>query len=283
MAEFPAGLVWLASYPKSGNTWMRILIRNLLSGADRPADINNLSEPETLVGRWRFADDMLVDPDLLDQDELDALRPLQCDFAARDSKRTNFCKTHDRFWRRSGEPTLGTAARGALYIVRDPRDVAVSLSHHSSLPLDTAIAQMTDPGAHSAGQILLPYILGDWGAHVAGWTQQRLVPTMVVRYEAMHSDTAGTLREIIDFLGGQASDAEILRAVDHSRLEELQRQEASKGFRESRPGQQRFFRSGRVGGWREALSAAQAQVIEDRFAEAMSAHGYAADQGFAAG
>ncbi len=277
MTDIPPGLVWLASYPKSGNTWMRVLLANLLSGADRPADINNLSEPETLVSRWRFADDMLVDPDLLDRDELDALRPLHCDFVAQDRRQAFFCKTHDRFWRHAGEPTLGTAARRALYIVRDPRDVAVSLSHHASLSIDAAIAQMIDPRAHSAGSLLLPYVVGDWGAHVAGWSLQRVVPTKVVRYEAMHGDTPATLRGIIDFLGGHASDADIRRAVDHSRFEELQRQEARKGFRESRPGQARFFRSGRVGGWRDVLTRAQAGMLERHFAAVMADHGYRID------
>ena len=83
MVEIPAGLIWLASYPKSGNTWMRILLANLLSGTAQPVDINKLSEPETLIGRWRFADDMLVDADLLSEAELAVMRPMQCDFVAR--------------------------------------------------------------------------------------------------------------------------------------------------------------------------------------------------------
>lgn len=275
MTEFPPGLVWLASYPKSGNTWMRILLANLQSGSHRPADINNLAEPETLLGRWRFADDMLVDPDLLDRDELELMRPLHCDFAAQDRSQTFFCKTHDRFWRRSGEATLGTAARCALYIIRDPRDVAVSLSHHASLSIDEAIAQMMNSAAYSDGRVQLPYVVGDWGAHVAGWTEQSLVRTKVVRYEAMHDDTPGTVRDIIDFLGGRASQEDIERAVSHSTLAELQRQEASKGFRESRPGQERFFRAGRAGGWRDVLTRAQVRLLENRFAEVMGVHGYA--------
>lgn len=275
MADFPAGLVWLASYPKSGNTWMRILLANLLAGAERPADINNLAEPETLVSQWRFADDMLVDPDLLEKRELEQLRPLQCDFAALNIAYPFFCKTHDRFELETGEPTLGTSARRALYIIRDPRDVAISLSYHSSLTIDGAIAQMMDPRAHSAGRVQLPYMVGDWGSHVMSWTTQRLVQTKVVRYEDIWADTIGVLGAIVDFVGGRASEEEIRRAVSHSRFEELQQQEASKGFRESRPGQQRFFRAGRVGEWRDTLTPEQARTIENRFADVMSTHGYA--------
>jgi len=274
MASFPSGLVWLASYPKSGNTWMRVLLANLLSAREEPADINNLSDHEPLMGRWRFADDMLVDPDLLHWRELQRIRPIQCDHAATSLTEPFFCKTHDRFEGQDGQPVLGKAARAALYLVRDPRDVAISLAHHASISVDDAIDWMNDPTRMSGGELQLPYLLGDWSGHVQGWTEQALVPTLILRYENMRRDTAKTVRDVVAFLGGQADAAEIHRAVHHSSLEELQRQEATKGFRESRPGQERFFRSGRVGEWRDVLNPAQLQAIEGHFAPTMLRWGY---------
>lgn len=274
MPSFPPALVWLASYPKSGNTWVRVLLANLRSNGEEPANINDLSEAETLVARWRFADDMLVDHDLLDWRELERLRPIQCDFAAANLTKPFFCKTHDSFTGRAGLPVLGTRARGAIYILRDPRDVAISLSHHASLSLDQAIAQIIDPTLVSGGHRLVPYRLGDWAGHVCGWTQQTLVDTMVVRYEDLREDTAATLTGIVSFLGGQFTQTDIQRAVMHSRLEALQSQEAAKGFRESLPGQKRFFRSGRVGEWRDVMTASQVRTIEDHFAPVMARWGY---------
>lgn len=274
MAYFPPGLVWLASYPKSGNTWVRVLLANLAAGKAQPADINNLAEPFTLLGRWRFADDLLVEPDLLDEQDIERLRPLQCDFVADRVSAPFFCKTHDRFTARSGHPILGTRAWGALYMVRDPRDVAVSLHHHASLPLDAAIAAMNDPDFYLSGRVQLRSRVGDWAGHVLEWTGQTLVRTRVVRYEDLREDTVGTLGSIAGFLGGRVTEAEIQRAVAHSSLDELQRQEAAKGFRESLPGQTRFFRSGQVGEWRDVLTASQVRTIEDRFAPAMARLGY---------
>lgn len=276
MAEFPAGLIWLASYPKSGNTWMRVLLANLLAGGAQPADINNLPEPENLNSRWRFADDLLVDSDLLHEAELAALRPVHCDFIAQGCATPFFCKTHDRFGGEQDQPILGTMVRKALYIVRDPRDVALSLSHHASLSIDAAIARMMDPTTRSSGSAQLPYHVGDWADHVTGWTQQRVVETMIVRYESMHEDTVAVLRAIVEFLDGAATDEEIRQAVEHSRFEELQRQESRKGFRESLPGQERFFRAGRVGGWHEVLTDRQVRNMEQRFGPVMAAHGYPA-------
>jgi len=278
MAEFPPGLVWLASYPKSGNTWLRVLLANLMAGRDEPADINNLSEEETLLGRWRFGDDTLVDADLLHWRELERMRPMHCDFAAAGLACLSFCKTHDRFLGRAGEPVLGMRARGAIYAVRDPRDVAISLSHHNSVNLEQAIHIMADPMRRSTVDgPLVRYLLGDWDSHVTGWTDQRLVPVKVVRYEDLRQDTAAVLAEIVAFLGARATTAEIGRAVVHSSLDELQRQETAKGFRETRPGQRRFFRTGRVGEWRDVLAPHQVRTIEQRFGPVMARWGYATE------
>ncbi|NGM24194.1 sulfotransferase domain-containing protein [Roseomonas stagni] len=275
MAAFPAGLVWLASYPKSGNTWMRILLANLLAGRAEPADINRLSEEESLMGRWRFGDDMLVDADLLDSRELARMRPLHAGFVASRQTTPFFCKTHDRFAGEDGAPSLGAAARGAVYLLRDPRDVAISLAYHLGATVDEALARMTDPAHHFGGARQLPYLLGDWGGHVAGWTGQGLTPTHVVRYEDLRRDTAAVLRGVLRFLGGQATEVEVSRAIAHSSLEALQGQEAAKGFRERQPGQARFFRAGQVGEWQRVLTPAQLETIEEHFGAVMIRFGYA--------
>jgi len=274
MAFFPPGLVWLASYPKSGNTWMRVLLRNLMKGGEQPADINRLASAETLIGRWRFDDDLLVDSDMLTWRELERLRPLQCDFAAAGLKEPFFCKTHDSFRGQSGGPALGSGARAALYLVRDPRDIAVSLCHHASLSLSAAIDNMTDATFWSGGGMQVPYLQGDWAGHVLGWTVQRQLDIKIVRYEDLRQDTVATMREIVAFLGARATGPEIDRAVRHSSLEELRRQEEAKGFRESRPGQDRFFRSGRIGEWRDVLSASQVRAVEERCGPVMADLGY---------
>jgi aryl sulfotransferase len=275
MATVPPGLVWLASYPKSGNTWMRVLLSNLTAGGDAPVDINKLPEDDIPISRRRFTDDTLVDPGLLDRRELDRMRPAYHDFIAAQLTTAFFCKTHDCFTNRDGAPALGTAARGALYLLRDPRDVAVSLAHHFARDLDVVVAMMTDARWAFGGGRQIPYLLGDWAGHVAGWTEQRLIPVKAVRYEDLRADPAAGLADILTFLGVTATDGEIRRAVGHSDLAELQRQENAGGFVESQPGQERFFRSGRVGEWREVLELCHVAAIENRFGPVMERWGYA--------
>jgi hypothetical protein len=90
----------------------------------------------------------------------------------------------------------------------------------------------------------------------------------------MHRDAFGTFQSVIAFLNGHATEAEIQRAVANSRLEELQRQETEKGFRERMQGQERFFRSGRTGEWKDVLTLGQIRTIEERFGPVMTCFGY---------
>lgn len=274
MARFPAQLFWIASYPKSGNTWMRILLSNLTAPEGKPVDINLLQEEESLLGRWRFGDDVLVDADLLDWRELELLRQMQCKHAVTELQRAFFCKTHDNFVGRTGKPVLGDAARAAMYLVRDPRDVVISLSHHLGLSIDDTLTIMTNPSCNAAAGLQLPYLIGDWAAHVAGWADNPLVDTLVVRYEDLRRDTVQVLTRVVHFFSGEASADEINRAVEHSSLEQLQQQERTRGFREKLPHQKQFFRSGRVGEWQQELNASQLRKIEDHFAETMVRFGY---------
>lgn len=270
MASLPPGLVWLASYPKSGNTWMRVLLANLLANGDRPQNINALPEEEHLISRWRFADETLIEPDLLSQKEMASLRRAQADYVAATVTKAFVCKTHERF----GEEVLGRSARCAIYLVRDPRDTAISMSHHMGVSLDETITRMTDPAAHTGTHLQIRTRIGDWAGHVGAWTDQDVLPVLTVRYEDLRTDTAASLSRVVAFLGGEATEAQIQRAVGYSGLEELQRQEEARGFRERLAHQKRFFRSGLVGEWRDVLTESQLSVLEQHGLKVMKRWGY---------
>lgn len=249
---------------------MRILFANLLSGSDQPRNINNLFEEELLISRWRFCDELLVEPETLYPEELANLRAIQGAFVARHLATPFICKTHDKYH----PDVTGLQASRSLYLVRDPRDVAISLAHHLGISIDEAIGQMLDPTCHSNGPMQLRYALGDWASHVSGWTEQTDIPVEVVRYENLRRDTHAELAKVIGLLGGTASSAEVDRTIGHSSLRELQRQEATFGFRESLPHQERFFREGQIEEWRQVLNADQVARIEIAFAPVMRQWGY---------
>jgi aryl sulfotransferase len=166
----------------------------------------------------------------------------------------------------------------SFYIVRDPRDVAVSLVHHFGRSLDEVIEIMAKTDARS-GQIndltferQLSQRLKTWSQHVSSWIDQQGVE--LLRYEDMISDPAGNLGRAARMLQPSISEKVILRAVEATDFGRLQAQEQRNGFVERVPGQASFFRSGRSGGWREVFSAAQANRLENDHRSIMECLGY---------
>jgi hypothetical protein len=293
MPKFPDGLVWIASYPKSGNTWMRVLLSNLMAGREAPEDINDLSLRQPIAAsRSIFEEQTLLDSHLLFPEEIERLRPAALESFAASKQAAAFVKVHDAWTHMAPDssgrslPLLGRFARAALYLVRDPRDVAVSFSFHLGETLDSTIDCMNCPN-----NCLVPsdtqvrQRLSDWSGHIRSWLDQTELPVHLIRYEDLRADTAGTLHRAVDFLGvrfeSEASGPETInRAVRHADFTELQRQERQKGFREwgrSLPAagrKEHFFRQGRAGEWRRCLSAAQVLRLEAAHGAAMAKLGY---------
>ncbi len=287
--------IWLASYPKSGNTWFRMLVANL--SAEAPLDINDLPERGGIASaRAPFDHLLLVESGLLTFDEIDVLRPRVYEALARGAEdgeydegealpEVRFVKTHDAYTLTpAGEPLLAGArgADGAILVVRDPRDVVSSLAHHNRWTLDQAIDFMNDRNAGFCArpgrlQEQLRQQLPGWSGYMTSWLEQTDIPVHLIRYEDMHEDTHGVLRRALEFAGRDASEEELRRAIASANFSELRRQEDDKGFREApRTGSPRpFFRRGEAGAWRSELSSQQIARIETAHAPMMRRLGYA--------
>jgi hypothetical protein len=275
--EFPPGMVWIASWPKSGNTWLRILLSNISAGKDVPEDINKLSLHEDMAGsRELFERQTLVDSLLLFPEEIDAWRPAALDAHAASRNDATFLKVHDGWTQLpDGSAALGKAARAALYIVRDPRDVAVSFAFHQDMCIDRAIEYMNQTDSFfGPTDSQVRQRNNGWTRHVRSWLDESGLPVHLIRYEDLHADTCRVFRGVLHFLGvsfenESAAREQVSRAVRHSGFGELQRQEREKGFAERPPRQDSFFRRGRPGAWREQLNEAQVRSIETANAATM--------------
>ena len=282
-------LVWLASYPKSGNTWFRMILANL--GAQEPADINRLPVRGGIArGRREFDDVTLLDSGLLTHDEAELLRPRAYEAFARgeasgadvkDGLHPRFMKVHDAYVRTPlGEPMFAAAQR-AIVIVRDPRDVAPSLASHFHRRIDGAIRMMGQADAAlckgvAAQASQLRQRLLDWSGHCSSWLEQTDVAVHLVRYEDLAADPVRVFAAAMAFAGRDATEADIVRAVDFARFERLQAQERAQGFKEWRPRKAgaAFFRRGQVGGWRGELTPEQARRLEAAHGPMMRRLGY---------
>jgi aryl sulfotransferase len=209
------------------------------------------------------------------------MRPALMDEAWREAGDQDvFIKLHDAYCHLpDGRPVLGCPARAALYILRDPRDVAVSLAFHTGKPIATVVRQILSASTRMGGiephHEQISQRLLNWSGHVRSWTGQADVPVHVLRYEDLRADAVGCFGRAIAFLGLEATSEQLARAVDQADFNMLRRQEAEKGFRERQPESiAPFFRAGQVGEWRDVLTREQATAIEAAHGAVMAEFGY---------
>ena len=282
-ADVRRPFVWLASYPKSGNTWTRLLLANFLADAEQAVRINRIGK--ALPGfhpsdrGWFDRATGLPSSDCT-ADEVEPLLPAAFRaHAAETAGERQFCKVHDALHdTAAGEPLFPEdVSAGAVYLVRNPLDVAVSLAFHfGGEDFSEAVTRMNDRRfILGSGSELLRRRLLDWSGHVESWRSAPF-PVLVVRYEDLLADTAGELARMTRFLGlaGAADGRRLRRAAAAADFTRLQEQEAADGFIERYQRCRRFFRSGRSGDWRRYLSAAQARRVTRRHGAVMRACGY---------
>lgn len=230
-------------------------------------DISGFELRTPIASRREFDEYMGVDSGLLLNEEIEAARPdLHRAFARDFDGPLILRKVHDRCWvTRRGERVFPPElSRGAVYLARDPRDVAVSCADFFGLDIDETIRRMNDQDAalansQSHGSTQLPQPLGSWSQHVASWLDDSKMPVHLVRYEDLLEDTPDELRKVAVFLGLPAEA--VADATQMVTFHSLQAQEEQKGFAEQLQAGKRFFRQGRAGRWRETLSAAQADRL----------------------
>ena len=137
-------IVWLASYPKSGNTWIRAFLANLIANRSDPVPLNDLSHYSEDEARPELFAAVAGKPSVdLSVDEILALRPDVHATIAANARGTRFVKTHNHAGLLDGHPLHNmTVTAGAIYVVRNPLDVAVSMTHHFGLTIDQAIERL---------------------------------------------------------------------------------------------------------------------------------------------
>lgn len=271
-------LVWIASYPKSGNTWMRAFLHNYIRQPAAPYDINRLTDlaaSDVNAERYRRYDQRPASQFSIA--DVQRMRPLvHRDLTALASTLV-FVKTHNARLLVAGVPLITPdVTAGAIYIVRDPRDVAVSYSRHRGRSLDDTISFMADPEAATGGTDAKVYEhLGSWSAHVQSWAERPDPRVRVVRFEAMLGAAEATFGPLIGWLGQDAPAERLRRAIRFSAFEELRAQEDAKGFTERvAEATAPFFGVGQAGHWRSVLSAAQQARIERDHGAVMQRFGY---------
>jgi hypothetical protein len=262
------GIFWLASFPKSGNTWTRAFLANLLSESEEPVDINAICTGVIASSREWVERAIGYDIGELSHEEIDELRPHAYRWHA-ENEDTDYHKVHDAYtYLPDGTPLIPKeVTRGAVCIVRNPLDVVPSYANHCAIDMDKAVEAICS-SEHAFCKSRrrqvnqLRQLLGAWSEHVVSWLDADL-HRLVVRYEDLKEDPQRWFSAITRFLEIDKSASEIACAIDQCRFDRLRKQEDESGFVERSGKVKNFFRRGVVRSWEGVLTEQQIdRVIE---------------------
>lgn len=265
-------IVWLASYPKSGNTWLRAFLANYLLEGDGPASFAAMQRVSSGDSSGpSYAELSGRDPRTLTLPQYLETRARHLARIAGNGAPVNLVKTHVAN-ARLGDVWLIPAARTrqAIYVVRHPLDMLVSYADHWGIGLPEAARQIADPAnAIPASQKTAAQFLGRWSDHVSGWTRARGFRTLTIRYEDMSADPEATFTAVLRHIGAPIDRGVLGRAIEAASFPVLAAMETAGGFSERGPAQERFFREGRAGQWRDTVPGDIAERVVRDHAAAM--------------
>jgi len=261
--------IWLASYPKSGNTWLRLLLEAYrcngaldindvrICSSDGAATIIQGVSPMPLE-KLNFRAEALLRPA--------ALMNLFCRLNA-----PLMVKTH---WANLQPPGLPPFiprefTERAVYVVRDPRSVLPSVATFWGFPIDKSVEAMNSKEFLIGGnKMFSKTMLSSWSNHVASWVGEKKFPVHVVKYEDMVEDAEKELTEILEFLKYEVDEVRVRRAVRATKISRLQKAEAEHGFKENSGRSDKFFGDGGTR-WKDELGPKWIKRIEKDHGEVM--------------
>lgn len=274
------GIFWLSSYPKSGNTWFRIFLANLitLSKENKPIFLNDVDHliNDHIATRRNWINEMCgFDTTQFTDDMIDELLPVL--YAKYNNQQTTitYHKTHRAFTMVSGnQPIIPLSdCLGAIYFIRNPLDVAISLANHFNFTIDEAINMMGDK-SYALYYYPLRQLLLSWSMHVESWVSSNSKNILLLRYEDMIMNPLETFTKAANFLRIHVAQDLIQQAIAHSSFDKLKQFEDDIGFMDKPPTLKHFFRKGIVGDWKRTLSKNQvARIISDH-GDVMQKFGY---------
>ena len=266
-------LVWIASYPKSGNTWMRSILTALIYTKDGNFDFSLLPKIDQFEKKenFSFVKDYNID-DYNNLDKMDKVSKYWNEAQERiDTKEIVFFKTHSSNYNHKNlKYTNINKTRGSIYIVRDPRDVAISYSKFIGHSIDDTIEYMRGPSRQIWNQDKsIGIILSRWDYHIASWLKLE-ESKIFIRYEDLLNNTQEVLLELIEFLQKtlkirfEMNNSKLMNVIKTTSFEVFKKKEQKDGFKEASKSS-KFFRSGKSKQWEKILNKKQINLIEESF------------------
>ena len=265
-------IIWLASYPKSGNTWLRLFLKKYLENMDHNFYLGHF--PDFHQSKHLQIDYRNFENPIKNWSTLQSLQNL--------NSKINLIKTHNALCKIGKyEFTDKTNTLGVIYLVRDPRDVLVSYAHHLGQTHQQVLKIMLTSNFVEEdtfeGKIFKRSLLGKWSDNYNSWKSCKNWEVLIVKYEDLIQKTESEFLRILNFLkkinGIEINEEKLKESIDETSFEKLKKNEKEKGFEEAST-HGVFFRKGIVGDWKNNLDDTIYKVLEKEFEIEMEELGY---------
>ena len=277
-------IIWLASYPKSGNTWIRVFLNTLLFAKDKTKVDINFNSIDQFPLRKHFKD-LTSDCDDINEFAKNCIGAQ--DVVNLDNK-LKIYKTHNAYWKQketdyaftNKENTLGT-----IYIVRDPRNVITSiLNYFNKKDYNDALQFITDEKkilGGSENEFGVPTIISSWSNHYRSWKKFDK-NYLLIKYESLLENPQDEFFKITNYLKSNTNfefdDKNIFQAIENTKFNKLTSQENAKGYKGNSPTnlklKKKFFNLGPKNKWENLLNPDIKKKIEKLFEREMIELGY---------
>ncbi len=234
-------IFWIASYPKSGNTWLRSLLSSYFYSRDGIFNQNLLENIAQFPERRHFVDFDYDSKVVTDTSKF----WIKAQEKINENNKLNFFKTHNILGSINNENfTNKKNTAGALYIVRDPRNVITSIQNHYELTKDEALKFMLSEKKyiydyHTKDDFSDFQFISSWEKNYKSWLNQKIFPVKLIRYEDLNDKTLNILKEIIEFIQNTMEEKiefnylKAQNSVKSTNFENMKNIEQNHGFLES--------------------------------------------------
>lgn len=281
-------IIWLASYPKSGNTFVRAFISSYYYSNDGVFDFS-LFENIKQFPNEEFFETKIKNIDEASQEWVKAQKKII------ENKKIKFFKTHSCMATYKERPfTTAETTLGAIYIVRDPRNVFTSMKNHFSMENREAMEMIKDKkrGLISDKNIFSTYtLISSWSNHYNSWTKTNHFRRLIIKYEDLISNSYETFRDIIVFINTLINKTDgvdkdkLMNAIKSTDFKILKDKEIKDGLDRSvttfkkwrkihKENKNLFFNLGPKNNWEKLIDKELCYEIEKEFEKEMSELGY---------
>lgn len=277
-------IIWIASYPKSGNTWVRSFLSAYYFSDDGKFNFELLKKIKQFPNK-EFFDIKLENVDEASKNWLIAQKKIK------EKKQTIFLKTHNIYGAYKGNSfTSEEFTAGAIYIVRDPRNVLTSLMNHYSLNESEALKMINSiyrnlKDENDTDNYASYSFISSWANNYNSWKKCKNINTLFIKYEDLENDTYNTFTRIINFSNNLIKkekniDYERFKsAIQTTNFDVLKKKEETEGFHEAAYSSKEkkiktFFNLGNKNNYKNMLKKETLKAIEEIFEKEMIELGY---------